>query len=554
MVIGVAVSVTKKSDEGGAAPPSNGNTGSISASTKAVKAICSPTDYKETCEESLSKTNTTDPKELIKVAFDATVKNIGDVIKNSSLLQEAAKDSRTKEAFNVCKEVLETSIEDLKRSFDKVGEFDASKIDEYVSDVKTWLSGAITNQETCIDAFENTTGDTGEKMKKLLKTASELSSNGLAMVSDFSQIFASLQLGGFTTSRRLLTEDNKYRLDYSDNDLPSFVSPKARRLMAATPANVKINAIVAQDGSGQFKTISAAINSIPAKNNQTFVIYVKEGHYKEYVSIPKKVNNVVLMGDGPLKTIISGGKNYADGVQTFHTATLAVNADSFIAKDIAIENTAGPTKHQAVAVRVSGDKAIFYNVKMDGYQDTLYAHTYRQYYRGCTISGTIDFIFGDATAIFQNCQLTVRKPMDNQACMVTAQGRKDHRSVGAIVLQNCNIVAEPQFTQVQPALKAYLGRPWKEYSRTIIMQSNIDAFISPEGWAPWMGTFALDTLYYAEYQNRGPGSNMSGRVKWKGIKKITPQIAESFTPGKIYGGDEWIKAAAIPYTPGMINV
>lgn len=537
MVIGVTVSVSKRSDSGSSPAEASGSP-TISSSTKAVKAICAPTDYKETCEQSLANTNSTNPKDLIKATFDATVKNITDALNNNELIQEAAKDPKTKEAFNVCQEVLETSIEDLRRSFSKVQEFDPTKIDDYVEDVKTWLSGAITYQETCIDAFENTTGETGEKMKKLLKTAGELSSNGLAMVTDFSKVLSSLNLGGLTANRKLL-----------EAEFPSFVGSHERKLMAANALTP--NAVVAQDGSGQFKTIGDAINKVPLKNNKTFVIYIKAGVYKEYVMIPKKVNNVVFIGDGPLKTRITGNKNYAAGVATFHTSTVVINGDNFMARDIGFENTAGAAGHQAVALRVSADKAIFHNVHIDSHQDSLYAHTYRQFYRDCKISGTIDFVFGDAQAVFQKCRFVVRKPMENQACMVTAQGRKDKRSVGAIVIQSSDIVAEPEFLAVKPALKAYLGRPWKEYSRTIIMQSNIDGFIAPEGWSPWMGTFALNTLYYGEYQNTGAGANTAQRVKWAGIKKITPQIADSFTPSKLYLGDDWIKASGVAYNPAM---
>ncbi|KZV31291.1 pectinesterase/pectinesterase inhibitor 28-like [Dorcoceras hygrometricum] len=541
-VVAVTVGVSNKGGDSSAAPASNGGAPTISASTKAVQAICSPTDYKETCEQSLAGANTTDPKELIKLAFNYAVENIGEVIKNSTLLKDAAADERTKGALDTCQELLHTSVDDLKRSFEKFGEFDVSNLNEYVEDVKTWLSASITYQETCIDGFENSTGDTAEKMKKLLKTAAQLSSNGLAMVTDFSSVLAGLNLESLGSSRRLLSQDS----------IPSFVNPEARKLLAATPISLKPNAVVAQDGSTPYKTIKAAIDAIPKKNNKTFVIFVKAGLYKETVIIPKKVNNVVLIGEGPTKTRITGNKNFADGTQTFHTATLAVNGEGFIAKDIAIENTAGPEKHQAVAVRVSGDKAIFYNVHMNGYQDTLYAHAYRQYYRDCVISGTIDFVFGDALSIFQKTRLVVRKPMNNQACMVTAQGRKDRRGVGAIILQGCDIVAEPAFTAAKPALEAYLGRPWKEFSRTIIMQSNIDGFISPEGWSPWAGTYALDTLYYGEYQNRGAGANLSHRVKWKGIKKITPQIAASFTGGKVYTDDSWVKVSGVPYVPTLM--
>ncbi|KAL0367770.1 UNVERIFIED_CONTAM: putative pectinesterase/pectinesterase inhibitor 21 [Sesamum radiatum] len=427
MVVAVAVGVTKRESE----------SGSVSAgSTKAVQSICAPTDYKETCES--------------------------EVLKNSSLLQEAAKDNGTKQALEICQEVLDTAIDDLKRTFDEFGNFDAVRANEYMEDLKTWLSAVITNHETCIDAFENTTGDTGEKMKNLMKTTREMSSNGLAMVTNMSSILSALQIGGLS-SRKLLSE----------REGPLFLSNNQRRLLAAS--QLQPNAVVALDGSGQFNTISAAIASVPKKNNQTFVIYVKAGLYKEYVQIPKKMNKIVLMGDGPLKTRISGRKNYAEGVKTFHTATVAVSADEFMAKDIGIENTAGPQGHQAVA-RVSGDRAVFFNVHIDGYQDTLYAHTYRQYYRDCSISGTIDFIFGDAIALFQNCKFVVRKPGPNQACMVTAQGRVEPRSLGVTVIQNGDIVAEPALLQATPPVKVYLGRPWKVLSRTIIMQSNIGGF------------------------------------------------------------------------------
>ncbi|PIN12047.1 Pectinesterase [Handroanthus impetiginosus] len=544
MCVAVAVGVTKKS---------GGDGGSITTSTKAAHAICGSTDYKETCENSLASANTTDPKELIKIAFNATIENISGVLKQSALLKEAANDESTKDALSICEEVLGDAVDDLYRSTDKVAQFDVNKVNEYVEDVKTWLSAVITYQETCIDAFENVSGDTGEKMKNLLKTARELSSNGLAMASELSSIFSSLQLGNLG-SRRLLSKEGrelyfKDPTDYAPGEEPQYVK-KGRRLLSAW----RPNAVVAQDGSGQFRKINDAIAQVPKKNDKVFVIYVKAGLYKENVIIPKGAHKIVLIGDGPLKTRITGNKCFAKGTKTFQSATVAINADDFVAKDIAFENTAGPEGHQAVALRVSGDRAVFFNVHIDGHQDSLYAHTYRQYYRDCSISGTIDFIFGDALAIFQNCKFIVRKPMDNQACMVTAQGRVDPRSQGAIVIQNSDIQAEPAFLATKPAIKAYLGRPWKELSRTIIMQSNIGGFIAPEGWSPWMGTFALDTLYYAEYQNRGPGSDLSKRVTWKGIRHINAQIAESWSGGRAFGGDFWIRAAAVPYVPTLMHV
>lgn len=231
----------------------------------------------------------------------------------------------------------------------------------------------------------------------------------------------------------------------------------------------------------------------------------------------------------------------------------AVFGDHFTARDIGFENTAGAIKHQAVALMVQSDMSIFHNCHMDGHQDTLYVHTKRQFYRDCTITGTIDFVFGDAAAVFQNCKMLVRKPLDNQQCIVTAQGRKERRQASALILQNCTIAAHSSYTPFKGQIRSYLGRPWKVYSRTIIMESYIDDIIQPEGWLPWLGDFGLNTCFYTEYKNRGPGASTTRRVKWKGIKTITPQHATDFTAGRFMKGDRWIRTAGVPYVPGMMN-
>ncbi|KAL8121551.1 pectinesterase [Apium graveolens] len=535
VVVAVVVGVNK-----GGGDESGG--GQISTASKSVKAMCQPCDYKDTCAESLSHANSTDPKELIKTGFEVGITHMKEVIANSTTLEQASKDPRTSQAYGLCKDLLNTAIDDLHRSFDKVSKFEPSKMDDYLADLKTWLTGVGTYQDTCIDAFQNTSGDAGEKMKKLLKTSSEISSNALAMVSELTSMLSHLDIPGFTQNkeRRLLS-----------TEYPEWVDHPQRRLLQSNP---KPNAVVAQDGSGQFKTVNDALKTVPQKNTAPFIIQIKAGVYKEYVDIPRHVDNVVFIGEGAAKTKITGNKNFIDGINTYRTSTVAVNGEGFMAKDIAIENSAGAEKHQAVALRVSGDRAIIYRCQLDGYQDTLYAHTYRQFYRECTITGTIDFIFGDAASTFQSCTMKVRKPMDNQGCMVTAQGRKEKRGTGGIVLQNCTITAEDDVLSMNPAPKQYLGRPWKEFSRTIIMQSFIDKNIVPEGWSPWTGTFGQDTCYYAEYQNRGPGSDTSKRVKWKGIQNIIQEDAESFTASKFIQGDTWVKSSDVPYDSGMMKV
>lgn len=224
-----------------------------------------------------------------------------------------------------------------------------------------------------------------------------------------------------------------------------------------------------------------------------------------------------------------------------------------MAKNIGFENSAGPKKHQAVALRVDADMAIFHNCTMDGYQNTLYVHAKRQFYRDCTISGTIDFVFGDASAVFQNSTFVVRKPLEKQNCMVTAQGRNYTYQPTAIVIQNSTIRADPEFLSEKDQHKAYLGRPWRVYSRTIIMESYINGFIDPEGWSPWEGERGTNTCFYTEFDNVGPGANKTQRVKWKGIKNISREEAQHFTAGEIIQGGEWIKTVAVPYNSGFFT-
>lgn len=236
----------------------------------------------------------------------------------------------------------------------------------------------------------------------------------------------------------------------------------------------------------------------------------------------------------------------------FYDLTAAVQGDDFIARDIGFENSAGAEKHQAVALRVSADKAVFYNCQMDGYQDTLYAHTYRQFYRDCVISGTIDFIFGDSAALFQGCTIVVRKPLENQQCIVTAQGRKDIRQPTGLVLQNCTFIADPEYLPYKKSIKSYLGRPWKEFSRTVIMESFLDDIIQPDGWLKWNDTFALDTLFYTEFNNRGPAAPKKDRVKWKGVKELPPGRVQRFTAAEFLDGNRWIPPTQVPYSSGFI--
>ncbi|MBA0694650.1 hypothetical protein Goari_004927 [Gossypium aridum] len=183
---------------------------------------------------------------------------------------------------------------------------------------------------------------------------------------------------------------------------------------------------------------------------------------------------------------------------------------------------------------------------------TLYTHSNRQFYRDSEITGTVDFIFGDAAVVFQNCKLVVRKPMDKQSNMVTAQGRIDPNQNTGTSIQSCNIIASSDLEPVKGSFKSYLGRPWKEYSRTVVMQSHIGDHIDPSGWSVWNGDFALKTLYYGEYVNKGPGAGTSKRVKWPGYHVITSaEEAKKFTVAGLIQGGSWLKPTGVKFTEGL---
>ncbi|KAL2941085.1 putative pectinesterase/pectinesterase inhibitor 21 [Bienertia sinuspersici] len=515
----------------------------LASTSKAVQAICSPTDYKDACVKSLASEKTDDPKELVKAAFASAKAELNQVASNSTTLKELENNPNTAQAVKDCKELFQDAIDDFQRSFDEIGKFEWDQVNHMLSNLKTWLSATRTYQETCLDGFENTTGDASEKVRKVLQTAMQMSSNGLAIVNDLSTLFTNLDISTFNRrrllshstayNRRLLGDDDGGKNDVllQDNEedrrrrkllssaqfinghssseefLPDWIDGFRRKLLEATSLTddlkAKANVVVAQDGSGKYKTIEEALKDIPKNGNETFVVYIKEGVYNEYLVVLKWMTNVVFVGDGPTKTKITNNKNFADGTKTFKTATLSVLGDLFMAKDIGVENSAGAIKHQAVAIRVQSDKSILYNCQFDGYQDTLYVHTYRQFYRDCKVTGTIDFIFGDATAFFQNCTFVVRKPLENQNCIVTAQGRMERHQPTGIFIHKSN--------------------------------------------------FGLDTSYYGEYNNFGPGSSLANRVKWRGVKTIIHDRAEKFMPVILFESDDWIKASNVPYEPNFVD-
>jgi pectinesterase len=322
MVVAVTVSIGNNKNEA----VENSKDTHVSASVKAVKTLCAPTDYKKECEESLTQNagNITDPRELIKIAFNVTITKIGEGLEKTQLLQEVEKDPRTKEALDTCKDLMHLSTEEFKRSLERFGNFNLNSLDRVLTSLKVWLSGAITYQETCLDAFENTTTDAGHKMQEILKTAMHMSSNGLSIINELSKTFADMKPAG----RRLLKENVDGGVDVFGNggnfELPEWVEnrPGVRKLLKMTGRKLSAHVVVAKDGTGNFTTINEALKTVPHKNLRPYVIYIKEGIYNEYVEVARNMTHVVFIGDGGRKSRITGNKNFIDGVGTYRTATV----------------------------------------------------------------------------------------------------------------------------------------------------------------------------------------------------------------------------------------
>ena len=278
---------------------------------------------------------------------------------------------------------------------------------------------------------------------------------------------------------------------------------------------------VAQDGSGDFTTIQAALDATKAFPDERITISVQPGVYTEKVEVYAWNDRVTLRGEDPATTIIRWGDSF-DGIErgrnsTFHTATLRVQGEAFRAENLTIENTAGAVG-QAIAVSVEADRVVFSNCRFLGNQDTLYAagdHT-RQHYVDCYIEGTTDFIFGAATALFEGCIIHSKSNS-----FITAASTPAGRPYGFVFL-DCRLTAAPGVDRV------YLGRPWRDFAKTVFLRCELGEHIRPEGWDNWSTPHREQTTFYAEYDNRGPGADRTDRAPWS--HELTNPEAARYQP------------------------
>jgi pectinesterase len=305
--------------------------------------------------------------------------------------------------------------------------------------------------------------------------------------------------------------------------------------LCAQPVTYPSSFRVAQDGSGDFKTIQEAINAVRDLSQQQVTIFIKKGIYHEKLTIPSWKTNISLVGESRDSTIISwndySGKPYPGGrdafgkdkFSTFTSYTVLVQGNDFKAQNLTIENTAGRVG-QAVALHVESDRVIIKNCRLLGNQDTLYTATQdsRQYYLDCYIEGTTDFIFGEATCVFNKCTIN---SLTNS--YITAASTRPSTKYGYVFF-NCHLVADTA------AKKVFLGRPWRPYAKTVFIHTVMGAHIVKQGWENWRNPDNEKTAFYAEYKSTGPGANPGERVTWS--KQLNRKEAKAYTLKNIFNG------------------
>ena len=298
--------------------------------------------------------------------------------------------------------------------------------------------------------------------------------------------------------------------------------------LAAAPLRAQTNIIVAADGSGQFTSVQDAIMAVPSGTaTSPVVIHIRPGVYHELIYVQHEKSFFRLIGDDAAKTIITfnlyAGMTNVDGkpLGTFKTPTATIDADNFTAENLTFQNSAGPVG-QALALRVDGDRAAFRHCRFLGWQDTILLNRGHQYFDDCYIAGHVDFIFGAATAWFENCQIHCLR-----SGYITAASTPQDQPCG-FVFSRCQITGEP-------GAKTFLGRPWRLYASVTWLNCQMSDVVRPEGWFDWKKPEAHATARYAEFNSTGPGANPQSRVPWS--KQLTANQAQAITKENVLGSN-----------------
>ena len=287
--------------------------------------------------------------------------------------------------------------------------------------------------------------------------------------------------------------------------------------------------VVAQDGTGDFRSVQAALDAIPYGDGRIHEVYIRNGVYSEVVTVDARKHRIRLIGEDPLRTILRydnhAGTRLPNGdtLNTWTCASTFIYGDDFNAENITFRNDAGFTAGQAVALRVEGNRASFVRCRMTGFQDVLFlsGSGVKHYFRDCYIEGTTDFIFGASTAYSRNCHIHSRKNSH-----VTAASTNAIIPFG-FVFRDCRLTCDSAIDKVS------LGRPWTPTASVTYIDCWMDRHIIPEGWNNWRNPANEATVRYAEYNSQGPGGSPARRVAW--ARQLTREEATALSLERILG-------------------
>ncbi|XVE63821.1 hypothetical protein DITRI_Ditri07aG0051100 [Diplodiscus trichospermus] len=315
------------------------------------------------------------------------------------------------------------------------------------------------------------------------------------------------------------------------------IKPASARDGTLDPALAKAEAEpqiikVRKDGSGQFDTITKAIASIPAGNTKRVIISIGAGSYKEKIRIERNKPFITFYGDPKsMPTLAFDGTARVYG--TVDSATLIVESDYFVAANIIIVNTAPKPDGkmvgaQAVSLRISGNKAAFYNCKIIGFQDTVCDDRGNHFFKDCYIRGTVDFIFGSGKSLYLGTELHVDG--DKGLTVITAQARESSSEDTGYSFVHCSVTGTAQ--------GAFLGRAWKTSPRVVFAYTDMANVVNPSGWSDNFQPDRDKTVFYGEFKCTGKGSDPSGRAKF--AKQLTETEAKPFISIDYIEGTKWL--------------
>ncbi|GAB2284757.1 hypothetical protein Dimus_019211 [Dionaea muscipula] len=297
--------------------------------------------------------------------------------------------------------------------------------------------------------------------------------------------------------------------------------------------------VVDQSGNGDSVTVQGAVDLVPDGNSQRVKILILPGIYREKVNIPSTKPYISFIGrrNQSSTTVISWNNKASDldhngnELGTYGSATVTIFSDFFCASEITIQNTVvavpGGYGMQAVALRVTADKAMFYKVYVLGAQDTLLDDTGTHFFYRCLVQGSVDFIFGNARSLYQD---SVIHSIANRTGAIAAHHRNSMEENTGFSFLNCTINGSGDI---------YLGRAWGPYSTVVYSLCNMEDIIYPVGWSDWNHPSRQRTAEFGEFQNIGKGAETRGRVSW--ARKLSYEEVRRYLDLKFIDGDKWLR-------------